>query len=86
MFLQIMIEVKKIEIPKCDLYSPDDIHLGELNEYEFLDARVQIKEKQLKGYYAIFNSKKIRIDRNGTLEEYPIGMFDQLGDLYCRLL
>ena len=81
-----MIKVKKIEVPKCDLYSPDDTHLGKLNEYEFLDARVQIKEKQLKGYYAVFNDKKIRIDRNGTLEEYPIGMFDQIGYLYCRLL
>lgn len=81
-----MIKVKKIEPLKVDLYAPDGTHLGLLNEYEFLDARAQIKELQESGYYAIFNGKKIRIDKNGTQEEYPIGMFDQLGDTYLRLI
>jgi hypothetical protein len=81
-----MIQIKKIEPPKADLYAPDGTHLGLLNEYEFLDAKAQIKEMQETGYYAIFEGKKIRIDRNGTQEEYPIGMFDQLSDMYLRLI
>lgn len=81
-----MIQIKKIEPLKVDLYAPDGTHLGLLNEYEFLNARVQIQEIQESGYYAVFKDKKIRIDRNGTLEEYPIGMFDQLGDFYSHLL
>jgi hypothetical protein len=81
-----MIKPKTIEVPKVDLYSPDGIHLGILNEYEFLDLRVQIKEAQISGYYVIFNGSKIPIDRNGTLKEYPIGLFDQLSDLYFRLM
>lgn len=81
-----MIKVKKIIPPLVDLYSPDGFYLGTLNEYEFLDARCQIKENQETGYFIIFNGEKIKLDRNGTEEYSPIGMFDQLGDLYLRLL
>lgn len=81
-----MIKVKKIEPPKVDLYAPDGTHLGELNEYEFLDARVQIKELQQSGYYCVFDRVKIMIDRNGSLSEYPANMFNQIGDCYMRLI
>jgi len=81
-----MIKINKIKIPEVDLYSPEGTHLGLLNEYEFLDARCQIKESQLWGYYAMFEGSKILIDRNGTFKEYPIGMFDQLANLYMRIL
>lgn len=80
------IKVKTIEIPKVDLYSPEGVHLGNLNEYEFLDVRVQIKETQSVGYYVMFNDNKVGIDINGVLEEYPDGMFDILEKLYLRLL
>lgn len=81
-----MITVKKIEPLKVDLYAPDGTHLGLLNEYEFLDAKLQIKESQETGYYAVFKGQKIRIDKNGTQEDYPRGMFDLLSDLYFRLI
>jgi len=81
-----MIKVKKIVPPTVDLYAPDGTHLGNLNEYEFLDAKAQIKELQETGYYCVFNNKKIKIDRNGTQEDYPVNMFDQLNDCYLRLL
>ena len=60
--------------------------MGNLNEYEFLDAKVQIKELQESGYYCIFEGKKIDIDRNGIQKEYPINMFSQLSDCYMLLL
>lgn len=81
-----MIQIKKITPQTVDLYSPDGIHLGALNEYEFLAARVEIKERQERGYYCIFNDRKIRLDENGTLEEYPIGMFDTLTNFYMELI
>jgi hypothetical protein len=81
-----MIEVKKISIPYVDLYDPSGTHLGQLNEYEFTDVRVQIKEKKISGYYIIFNKRKIMIGKNGGLEEWPDGLFDQLEKLYLSLL
>jgi hypothetical protein len=81
-----MIKVKKIEVPTIDLYSPDDTHLGLLNEYEFLDARVQIRKFQKTGYYVIYDNKKIKITKNGKLEEYPKGLFDQLASLYIKFI
>lgn len=71
-----MIQINKITPQTVEIYQPNNELLGIVNYYEFLDLLVQIKNKQTQGYYIIFNSKKIRIDRNGTLEEYPEGLFD----------
>jgi len=81
-----MIQINKITPPTLDLYAPDGTHLGCINEYEFLDARVQIKKEQRFGYYLIFKGKKIRIDRNGGLEEYPLGLLDTMSGFYCELI
>ena len=81
-----MIKLKTIFPQEVDLYGPNESHLGKLNEYEFLDVLVQIKENQYSGYYVIFESQKIRIDKNGTLEDYPIGLFDLLTDLRLKLI
>ena len=77
--------VKKIKIPKVDLYSPGDKHLGFLNEYQFIDVRVQIKENKLSGYYVVFDGRKIKIDKNGELEDYPVGLFDQILNSLLKL-
>lgn len=81
-----MIKLKTIFPQEVDLYGPNESHLGKLNEYEFLDVLVQIKENQYSGYYVIFEGQKIRIDKNGTLEDYPIGLFDLLTDLRLKLI
>ena len=81
-----MIKLKTIFPQEVDLYGPNESHLGKLNEYEFLDVLVQIKENQYSGYYVIFEGQKIRIDKNGTLEDYPIGLFDSLTDLRLKLI
>ena len=36
-----MITISRITPPALDLYAPDGTHLGKINEYEFLDARVK---------------------------------------------
>ncbi len=81
-----MIKLKDIIPQEVDFYAPDGTYLGKVNEYEFLDVLVQIKENQYSGYYVIFESQKIRIDKNGTLEDYPIGLFDLLTDLRLKLI
>jgi hypothetical protein len=81
-----MIQINKIIPPTLEVYEPNGNLIGTVNEYEFLDLRVQIKKLQLSGYYLIFNFKKVRIDRNGELEEYPIGLLDTMTNFYCELI
>lgn len=81
-----MIQINKITPPTLDIYTPNDELLGTVNEYEFLDIRVQIKKAQIFGYYLIFKNKKVRIDRNGELEEYPLGLLDTMSGFYCELI
>ena len=69
-----------------DLYSPDRTHLGTLNEYSFLDARVQIRKQHESGYYIVFNDNVIRIDKNGELEYYPNGLLDTMSNLLLQLI
>ena len=81
-----MIQLKKIDSPVVEVYDPQGNLLGEANEYELLDLRVQIRKANVWGYYIVFNNKTIRIDRKGELEHYPIGLLDTMSDLYFKLL
>lgn len=81
-----MIQVKSIKCPTILVYDPDDNLLGALNEYEFLDLRVQIKINSVSGYYCKFNDDIIKIGSNGELSHYPIGFFDAVTDMLLRLL
>ena len=81
-----MVQINKITPPTLDIYDPSGKLLGTVNEYEFLDIRVQIKEAQAFGYYLIFKDKRVRIDKNGELEEYPLGLLDTMSNFYCELI
>ncbi len=81
-----MITISKITPPTFLLYAPDSTFLGRINEYELLDARVKIKREQVFGYYLIFKSEKVKIDKNGELEKYPLGVLDTMSGLYSQLL
>jgi len=81
-----MVQINKIIPPTLEVYAPNGELLGEVNEYEFLDIRVQIKKSQVSGYYLQFKGKKVRIDRNGELEEYPIGLLDTMTGYYMDLI
>ena len=81
-----MIQLKKINSPVVEVFDPEGNLLGEANEYELLDLRVQIKEANVWGYYLIFNGQKIRIDRRGELEDYPIGLLDTMTYLLLKLI
>lgn len=68
-----MIKIKEIKLPMINLYSPEDEFLGEINEYQFYDAAIQITNEQVTGYYIIYNEEKIMIASkvidNGTTKE-----------------
>lgn len=58
-------------VPMVKFYDNEDNYLGETNnEIIFNDFRCQIKSAQATGYYMVYEGKKIRIDRNGTPEEW----------------
>lgn len=81
-----MIKINRIKPPTLDIYEPSGKLLGTVNEYEFLDIRVQIKKEQIFGYYLIFNGEKVQIDKNGELEEYPLGLLDTMSGFYFELI
>jgi len=81
-----MIKLKVIESPLVSVYDPEGSFMGIANEYELLDLRVQIREANVYGYFLLFNGKKIRIDRRGELEDYPLGLLDTMSGFYCKLI
>lgn len=78
--------------PTCDLWYTG----GEKPEYigtirsaiQFADVRVQIrKEENDKSVYMVYyNKQEIKIDRDGELESWPDGLYDQLSDLLIELI
>lgn len=56
------------------------------NDDAIASVCVQIKRKQLDGYYWMFNGEKIMIDKDGHLEKYPDGFFSTFGDLMSELV
>ena len=81
------IVVRNIKDEYCSIYKPNGellIHTNDLLIFD--DIRLQISEKQINGYYVIFHDEKIAIDRNGTLEKWPNGLFDKHEDILSKLL
>lgn len=86
-----MVIVKKIEPPTCKMYDPNHNFLGVVNEYEFFDIRVQIKEQQLEGYYAIFtldsdHDYHLSIDKDGRSNDWTKGTFDMIDNYLMKLI
>jgi hypothetical protein len=83
-----MIQINKITPQTAELFNPDDESMGLINEYEFNDIRIQIKNEQAEGYYLIFEDEACVIDKNGRLDYWPEGFFDlfdkQLSELIKR--
>ena len=68
------IVAKTILSPRIKAFDPDDQPLGELNEYELNDLRIQIKTNKAEGYYVLSGAEnsKIYIDTNGKFDGYPV--------------
>ena len=73
---QVKVIVNRITPQTVELFDPQDNSLGFVNEYELGDVKIQIAKYKLSGYYVKFEERKLRIDIQGTLEDYPRGFFD----------
>lgn len=76
--VEIMIKVKKIEQPTAEHFAPDGTSLGFLTDLENMDLRLQIANEEAEGYYIVFKDKKINIDKDGEMDAWPVGMYDQM--------
>lgn len=82
-----MITLNNITNKPCSLYAPDGTLVGEItNELVLNDARIQIAEKHLEGYYIIFEGQRLEIDTKGMIDRWPKGFFDILDNQLCQLL
>lgn len=81
-----MVVVKKIEPQIAELFSPDDISMGFINEFEFNDVRIQIKEQQLEGYYCMLNGERSNITKHGKCDNWFEGFFDRIEIQLMKLM
>lgn len=80
------INIRKITPLTVECFDPNNNSLGFINEYEFLDLRIQIKNAKAKGYYCVFNNEKLFINIDGSLSNWPNGFFDTIENLLINLL
>ena len=81
------IVVRDIKNEYYSIYKPnEELLVYTNNQLVYTDILAQIKEKQVSGYYVKFLGKKIPIDKNGKLKEYPDGLFDKYTKLLIKLL
>lgn len=78
-----MLQINIYPEKKVSLFYKDAEYL--VNELELADALCQICENDLTGAYIKWNKKKITINSNGELSNWPEGMFDTTQKLYGRL-
>lgn len=84
-----LLKVNKIEPQTVDVFFDDNgtpLFIGNVNEYELLDLRLQIKNKSLHGYYIYFNDEKIFINSYGKISKWPVGLFDTIQNYLFELL
>ena len=79
-------EIPKIKAFRCEAFDFNNKSLGKLNNLQFLDFRRRIKESEATGYYMMYKSKKIHIDKHGEIEDYPDGFYDQELNALLKLL
>lgn len=81
-----MVKIRSFQEPTVQLYYKEEL-IGEIKSaLEFWDVMSQIKEENTYGYSIKYNGNMIKIDKYGTLEEYPDGLYDQLTNILLKLV
>ena len=81
-----MVKIKNIEEPVVKLFF-NGLFVGEIKSgLSFYDVLSQIKEENVYGYSIEYNSEVINIDKEGTLEKFPNGLYDQLTDILLTIV
>jgi len=71
---------------RVDLYSPEDQLIGDVNQAEFLDARIQIYLNKLEGYYIMTKFGRFNIDSSGNMDNWPGEVFSNGVKLARKLM
>lgn len=71
-----MVKVNNIDPQTVELFDPEGNSMGIINQYEFNDIRIQIKNQKASGYYCLFNNEKIFFQDKGGMSNWPEGFFD----------
>lgn len=83
----IMIKIKRIEEPVCQLLDSEDKTVGWIRSYlQLNDIRIQIKMQGIDGYHILWRDYRINIDRYGNLSTWPRGFYDQMENQLMALL
>ena len=81
-----MIQVNKIIPQTVELFNPDNISMGFVNQYELFDIAVQIKQHKAIGYYVVFNNEKLEITEEGRIYCTTKGFFDTIANYLRQLI
>lgn len=72
---------------RIEFFNANGEYIGNTtNLLTFTDVRLQIARRKLTGFYLKFRGKKIEIDCNGNLKEWPNGLMDKNTNQLCELL
>jgi hypothetical protein len=78
--VSLMVKINTINERCVFLYkkgTPYDTYVGTVKTaLSFNDVRIQIMKEGSGDYYIVFGLKVIPIDKNGSLSEWPVGLFD----------
>ena len=74
------IQIERYETPKVEAYKSSGEHYGTINnEHEFNKFRIQMLEKEVTDkYYFMWGEVKITVDPDGSMSEFPVGLYDQV--------
>jgi hypothetical protein len=76
-------EITKITPETVNIYHDEYGFIGEANEYEFNDLRIQIMNNKVEGYYVLKGDVRYYINNEGRLADWAFfGLYeDQLRQL-----
>lgn len=81
-----MLKINKYLEERVALYSPDNVKLGDVNQDELLDFRVQIATNKVEGYYILHaNNEKTTFDSEGEVDSWHNDTFETTIKLVMKL-
>jgi hypothetical protein len=77
---------KEIAPPPADIYFNGEYFGTVDNDYQFLDLRLQIKNREAEGFSVFQDGAHYEITKNGMLPIWPKGLFDFIDDQLREIL
>jgi hypothetical protein len=87
--MSVKIVKPKIELEKVGIHHIKDgieVHLFDVNYFEFNDVRIQIKNNGLTDYYVKYESDFLSITPEGQIENWPSEMFSMMDEQLRTIL